>query len=47
VVLLDAESFGGATGTRQLATEIQALNVPVFQIKNGENISAALSGRTQ
>ncbi len=46
VVLLDAKSFGGEAGSTQLAAEISSLNVPVFHIKNGENIGAVLSGHS-
>ncbi len=45
VVLLDAESFGGAKGSSQLAAEIKTLNVPVFLIKNGADIGAVLSNQ--
>lgn len=43
VVLLDAASFGGAPGTAALAADIMALNAPVYQVANGDDLSAALS----
>ena len=42
-VLLDAASFGGAPGTATLAAAVAALDVPVYQVANGDDLSAALS----
>ena len=48
-VLLDATSFGGAPGTAALADDIMALDVPVYQVANGDDLSATLSlnGKTR
>jgi uncharacterized protein (DUF58 family) len=43
VVLLDAATFGGRSGTQSLADAITALGVPLCQVKNGDDLSAALS----
>lgn len=43
VVLLDAASFGGSTGTADLAESIAALGVPLCQVANGEDLGTALS----
>ncbi len=43
VVLLDAASFGGSSGTRELATTIAGLGVFVRQVENGVNLGTALS----
>jgi len=42
VVLLDAASFGGPSGTADLAAAITALNVPVCQVTNGVDLAMAL-----
>jgi len=47
VVLIDAESFGGAPGTQDLADEIIAAGVPVCQIRNGANLATVLSLETE
>jgi uncharacterized protein (DUF58 family) len=43
IVLLDAASFGGRGDTKSLADAISGLGVPVCQVKNGDNLAAALS----
>jgi len=43
VVLIDASTFGGPTGTEQLAESIKLLGVPYRMIKNEMDLSAALS----
>lgn len=43
VVLLDAASFGGSSGTETLATAIAELGVPVCQVANGADLETALS----
>jgi len=43
VVLIDAESFGGAPGTDRLADAITAVDVPVCRVENGDDLAAALS----
>ncbi len=43
VVLLDAASFGGLPGTKDLAMALSALDVPIWQIENGEDLATALS----
>lgn len=43
VVLLDAASFGGSQGTKDLAMSLTALDVPVWEIKNGEDLETTLS----
>jgi uncharacterized protein (DUF58 family) len=43
VVLLDAASFGGRSGTRSLEDAITALGVPVCRVKSGDDLAAALS----
>ncbi|GAB4580827.1 MAG: DUF58 domain-containing protein [Anaerolineales bacterium] len=42
VVLLDAETFGGAPGSTKLAHTIKALGVPVRKVENGKDIREAL-----
>ena len=43
VVLLDAASFGGAHGSERIEEQIKVLGVPIFRIKYGDDIGAALS----
>ena len=43
VVLIDAASFGGASGTEELARAVAAADVPVCQVGNGDQLAAALS----
>ena len=43
VVLLDAASFGGVAGTDQLAQSVRTLGVPVCHVRNGDDLTAALS----
>jgi uncharacterized protein (DUF58 family) len=43
VVLVDAASFGGAPGTKELAEAITAAGVPVCQVENGDDLTTALS----
>jgi hypothetical protein len=41
-ILLDAESFGGQTGSRKLLAALQTMNVPSVCIAEGESLSAGL-----
>ena len=43
LVLLDAASFGGKPGSEELATSIELLGVPYRMVKNGMDLSVALS----
>lgn len=43
VVLLNSETFGGNKGTLKLAQNLELLGVPVIQVNNGDDLSAALS----
>ncbi len=43
VVLIDAGSFGGPPGTGGLADAITAVGVPVCQVRNGDDLTTALS----
>ena len=43
IVLLDAASFDGLSGTETLATAITLLGVPVCQVANGADLGIALS----
>ena len=43
IVLLDAASFGGAKGSESLADAISALRVPVCRVRNGDDLTVALS----
>jgi uncharacterized protein (DUF58 family) len=43
VVLLEAASFGGLPGTGGLSSAIASLGVPVCQVRNGDDLAAALS----
>jgi len=43
VVLLDAASFGGPPGTKDLAAALATLGVPVCEIANGDDLVAALT----
>lgn len=43
-VLLDAASFGGPGGSAELAMAIKALNVPVYRVVNGADLSQVLNG---
>jgi uncharacterized protein (DUF58 family) len=43
VVLLDNESFGGISGTDELAVSIQAMGVPVYHVKNGDDLEDVLN----
>lgn len=43
VVLIDAASFGGKAGTKELAHEIAAFGVPVSQIGSDTDVARALS----
>jgi uncharacterized protein (DUF58 family) len=43
IVLIDAATFGGRSGTDDLADAIAALGVPVCQVKNGDDLDTALS----
>jgi hypothetical protein len=42
VVLLDAETFGGAPGSTKLAYMVKAMGVPVRKVANGQDIREAL-----
>jgi uncharacterized protein (DUF58 family) len=43
VVLIDAKTFGGVFSTEKLEAMLRALRVPVCQVRNGDNLSEALS----
>jgi hypothetical protein len=43
MVLLDAATFGGPSGTRSLGDAISGLGVPVCRVKNGDDLAVALS----
>jgi uncharacterized protein (DUF58 family) len=43
VVLLDAASFGGSSGTQDLATTVAGLGVFVRRVENGADLGTALS----
>jgi len=43
VVLLNAGSFGGRSGTEELARAVTAAGVPVCQVRNGQKLTSALS----
>jgi len=43
VVLIDASSFNGPTGTNQLAEMLRFLRVPVRIVRRGDDLGAALS----
>jgi hypothetical protein len=43
LVLLDAATFGGPSGTQSLAEAVTAFGVPVCEVKNGDDLAAALS----
>jgi len=42
-VLLNSKTFGGSEGTERLAHSLELLSVPVIQVSNGDDLSAALS----
>ncbi len=42
-VLLNAVTFGGSEGTEKLVQSLELLNVPVIQVRNGDDLSVALS----
>jgi uncharacterized protein (DUF58 family) len=44
-VLIDAESFGGRSGSRQITRRMGVMNVPSYLIKLGDNLSVVLSSR--
>ncbi len=43
VVLIDAASFGGPSGTAALADALRAVGVPVCRVRNGDDLAMALS----
>jgi len=43
VVLVDAASFGGPSGTRDLTDAIRASGVPVCQVRNGDDLASVLT----
>ena len=43
VVLIEAASFGGVTGSRELSHAIRGAGVPVCQVGNGDDLSTVLS----
>ncbi len=43
VVLLDAASFGGSSGTGRIASNLELIGVPVCRVAYGDNLSSALS----
>jgi uncharacterized protein (DUF58 family) len=44
LVLLDAESFGGAPGSADLASRMRSMGLAVRLIRCGDKVGAALSG---
>lgn len=42
VVLLNAASFGGSKGTEDLAMSLSALDIPVWEIRSGEDLETTL-----
>jgi uncharacterized protein (DUF58 family) len=44
VVLLDASTFGSQIGAERVSANLAARNLPVFLIKNGDDLATALSG---
>jgi uncharacterized protein (DUF58 family) len=44
VVLLDAATFGGPSGTEELAQALRALRIPVLRVACGADLTVALSG---
>lgn len=44
VILIDISSFNGPSGTEDLLSTMKFLQVPVRQVKEGDNLEAALSG---
>jgi len=45
VVLLNAESFGGPSGTVRVAKQLELLGVPYTQVNNGDDLTSALSAK--
>jgi uncharacterized protein (DUF58 family) len=46
VVLLDASSFGGYASTQKIFNTLTAMNIPVYQVKYGDNLKTALQVET-
>ncbi|MGB8252080.1 MAG: hypothetical protein WCF08_02600, partial [Anaerolineaceae bacterium] len=46
VVLLDASSFGGYASTQKIFNTLTDMNIPVYQIKYGDNLKTALQVET-
>jgi hypothetical protein len=42
-VLIDPEGFGGPAGAERAIAELQASRVPGYLVRNGDNLSEALS----
>jgi hypothetical protein len=42
VILIDAETFGGAPGTQQLAMQIKMMRIPIRMVTNGQDLREAL-----
>lgn len=45
VVLLNAETFGGSSGTMRVAKQLELLGVPYTQVNNGDDLTSALSAK--
>ena len=43
VVLLDAESFGGAAGTKQIQDFVTSMSIPVCRVESAMDLTDALS----
>ena len=43
VVLIDAETFGGRRGTKEIANELEYMRVPVCVVANGDDLGEKLS----
>jgi len=43
VILLDAESFGGSTGSEQITESVQSMHIPVSRVENGKDLAQSLS----
>lgn len=42
-VVLDSASFGGYYGVDKIAPDLEALGIPVFRVRNGDDLGAVLS----
>jgi len=43
IVLIDAESFGGPTGSVRVMRQLELMGIPVCQVANGDDLGQALS----